>query len=68
MRKNCTDLTNLGFDIKERRIKLGISQRNLANLIGVSLVTYQNWEQGITKEIQNASFDKLKNILSNDQQ
>lgn len=68
MRKNCTDLTNLGFDIKERRIKLGISQRTLANFIGVSLVTYQNWEQGITKEIQNASFDKLKNILSNDQQ
>jgi len=34
------------LDIKKIREKTGLSQDRFAHLIGVSLRTYQNWEQG----------------------
>jgi putative transcriptional regulator len=36
-------------DIKKIRRRLGISQSNLALMIGVSKATLQNWEQGRRK-------------------
>ena len=34
--------------LKNARKKLGLSQTEAAKLIGVSLVTWQNWERGVT--------------------
>lgn len=34
------------LDIKVIREKMGFSQSHLATLMGISLRTYQNWEQG----------------------
>lgn len=34
------------LDVKSIREKTGLSQRRFASLIGISLRTYQNWEQG----------------------
>lgn len=43
-----TDTKNfLENNMKSRRIKMGLSQRECAKKLGVSLVAYQNWEHGI---------------------
>lgn len=38
-----------GAEIKEARLKKGLSQQKLATLIGVSLQSVYNWETGKTK-------------------
>lgn len=34
------------LDVKDIRAKTGLSQERFASLMGISLRTYQNWEQG----------------------
>lgn len=34
-------------DIRKLRIRAGLTQPDMAALVGVPLGTYQNWEQGI---------------------
>lgn len=51
-------------NMKSRRIEMGLSQRECAKKLGVSLVAYQNWEHGIcsvsrTPSIYPAPFPKL---------
>lgn len=48
------------FNIKELRIKKGISQTELANQIGVTIRTIQHWEKGS----KNITIDKLDRINS----
>ena len=36
------------FNIKDRRIELGMSQRELAEKIGVDQTTVSYWERGVT--------------------
>ena len=55
------------LNIKEERQKLGITQKELAKLVGVSITTIQNWEAGgvipKTKE-QILSMALTPNIVS----
>lgn len=48
------------LNIKELRIKKGISQTELANQIGVTIRTIQHWEKGT----KNITIDKLEKINS----
>ena len=48
-----------GLEIKEKRIKLGLTQEELANLIGVSKNTVLNYEKGNT--IPESKIKILKN-------
>lgn len=50
-------------DMKERRIAKGLSQYDMAAKCSVSLVTYQNWERGITKRVCKENYERLMNIL-----
>lgn len=40
--------SSLGFNIRERRKELGLTQKELAKKVGVSFRTIQNYENGIT--------------------
>lgn len=44
--------------LKKRRLALGLSQMDLAEKVGVSLLTIQLWERGVS-----APNDKNKEIL-----
>lgn len=37
------------MDIKEIRIKLGVTQEALAHMLGVSFTTISRWERGVGK-------------------
>lgn len=39
--------TFLENNMKNKRIEFGLSQRECAKKLGVSLVSYQNWERGM---------------------
>ena len=51
-----------GLDIKNLRLKLGVTQRELAEMVGVSEKTVQNWEYG--KPIPTTKHQILRTIQS----
>lgn len=51
-----------GIEIKEKRIKLGLTQEELANLIGVSKNTVLNYEKGNT--IPDSKIKILESVLN----
>lgn len=50
------------IEIKEKRKKLGLTQKELANLIGVSVQTVNGYENG--KEIPSTKYQILDTILN----
>ena len=48
--------------LKEKRNKLGMSQTEIANLLGVHVNTYRLWEQGAGQP-NDENRDKLKKVL-----
>jgi len=50
-------------DLRKRRKALGLSQMELAKLVGVSLLTVQIWEQGVS-EPKPENKEKLEQVLS----
>lgn len=57
-KSNVTILKDIGFRIKEYRIRQSLQQKELAESAGVSLDTVSRLEQG-----KNISFDKLICVL-----
>jgi transcriptional regulator with XRE-family HTH domain len=55
-----------GQELKERRLKLGLTQRQLSNLLGVSENTVYRWEAGslsiLPKKV--SAFEKIEAKLS----
>jgi len=51
--------------LKEKRESQGLSQSQLASSLGISRVSYFNWESGKTKPNQN-NLSKLSQILTVD--
>lgn len=41
---NCSTMENFSKNLKEIRLTKGLSQKAMADLLGVSFRTYQNWE------------------------
>lgn len=50
-------------DLRKRRKALGLSQMELARLVGVSLLTIQTWERGVS-EPKPENREKLEQVLS----
>lgn len=50
-------------DLRERRKALGLSQMELARLVGVSLPTIQIWERGVSKP-KPENREKLERVLN----
>ena len=50
-------------DLRGRRKSLGVSQMELARLVGVSLLTIQTWERGVS-EPRPENREKLEQVLS----
>ena len=50
-------------DLRKRRKALGLSQMELAKLVGVSLLTVQIWERGVS-EPKPENKEKLEQVLS----
>lgn len=57
-------LNELGFDMIQERTKRGLSQFDVAKHCGVSCVSYQRWEAGVTKEIRDEHYEKLVELFS----
>jgi len=53
------------IDVKQARDRLGFSQNELAQIVGVSSRTIQNWEAGVSKPkpIQVEAINRLLKIL-----
>jgi len=51
--------------LRDRREELGFSQTAVAVAIGVSLVSYQNWERGVAKPRENHRV-RLEKVLQFD--
>lgn len=49
-------------DIKDIRVKLGVSQEKFAQMLGVSFGTINRWERGSSKPSPLA-LDKIKYLL-----
>ena len=50
-------------DLRKRRKALGLSQMELARLVGVSLLTIQTWERGVS-EPKPENREKLEQVLA----
>ena len=50
-------------DLRKRRKELGLSQMELARLVGVSLLTIQTWERGVG-EPKPENREKLEQVLN----
>lgn len=50
------------FITKEKRKELKLTQRDLAKRFGVSIVSIQNWENGV-QEPSDENKDKIKKFL-----
>jgi transcriptional regulator with XRE-family HTH domain len=48
--------------LKKRRLALGLSQMDLAEKVGVSLLTIQLWERGVS-EPNNKNKEILESVL-----
>ena len=56
-------MKKIGEKIAEARRRLGMSQQELADKIGVSRQTISRWEQGVGKSINQEVLEKLSRIL-----
>ncbi len=56
-------LSDIGYNIRDKRESKGLSQISVAKDCGVSLAAYQRWENGATKFIKEWNYKKLKKIL-----
>ena len=52
-----------GNGLRKRRKALGLSQMELARLVGVSLLTVQLWERGVS-EPKPENREKLEQVLA----
>lgn len=52
-------------NLKKQRIEKGLSQVELAKLVGVSANTYRNWEWG-ANDPSEENLEKLKEVLKGD--
>lgn len=50
-------------DLRKRRKALGLSQMELARLVGVSLLTIQTWERSVS-EPKPENREKLEQVLA----
>lgn len=50
-------------DLRKRRKALGLSQMGLARLVGVSLLTIQTWERGVS-EPKPENKEKLEQVFT----
>lgn len=51
-------------NLKEIRLKKGLTQAQISKLVGVSINAYRNWEQG-TGEPKEENLERLIEILEN---
>lgn len=50
-------------ELKSKRIKIGMTQVEIAKIVGVSLTSYRLWEQGATEPKQE-NVDKLIKVIN----
>jgi transcriptional regulator with XRE-family HTH domain len=50
--KKAQDLPEVARRFQELRLKRGLTQKEMAEQFGVSLRTWQNWENGITEPVR----------------
>jgi DNA-binding transcriptional regulator YiaG len=55
-------MTNKKMDIKALRLRLGLTQEDVARQLGLALSTVSKWEQGITSPSRLA-YEKIESML-----
>lgn len=59
-------MKNKGFDIKKRRLELGLTLEDVANKVGVGKSTVRKWETGDIKNMRRDNMAALANALNID--
>lgn len=59
-------MKNKNFDIKERRLELGLTLEDVANKVGVGKSTVRKWETGDIKNMRRDNMAALANALNID--
>ena len=57
---------NIGEQIKDRRLELGLTLEQVGDAVGVGKSTVRKWEQGRIKNMRRDKIEKLARILEMD--
>ena len=61
--KGCEKMQEFNINLKKRRLELGMTLKNVADIVGVTESTVRKWEVGIIANMKKNKLEKLANAL-----
>lgn len=61
--KGCEKMQEFNINLKKRRLELGLTLKNVADIVGVTESTVRKWEVGIIANMKKNKLEKLANAL-----
>lgn len=61
--KGCEKMQEFNKNLKKRRLELGLTLKNVADIVGVTESTVRKWEVGIIANMKKNKLEKLANAL-----
>ena len=61
--KGCEEMQEFNINLKKRRLELGMTLKNVADIVGVTESTVRKWEVGIIANMKKNKLEKLANAL-----
>ena len=61
--KGCEEMQEFNINLKKRRLELGMTLKNVADIVGVTESTVRKWEVGIIANMKINKLEKLANAL-----
>ena len=61
--KGCEEMQEFNINLKKRRLELGMTLKNVADIVGVTESTVRKWEVGIIANMKINKLEKLAKAL-----
>ena len=61
--KGCEKMQEFNINLKKRRLELGLTLKNVADIVGVTESTVRKWEVGIIANMKKNKLEKLAYAL-----
>lgn len=61
--KGCEEMREFNINLKKRRLELGMTLKNVADIVGVTESTVRKWEVGIIANMKINKLEKLAKAL-----
>ena len=61
--KGCDEMQEFNINLKKRRLELGMTLKNVADIVGVTESTVRKWEVGIIANMKINKLEKLAKAL-----